>query len=627
MPVFKGAMICSGFRRGKWFSNALVRAFGVCPMKMTFLFLAALLSPGIASAQSQSSSTNGDAPAGSSPDATRSARAGSGLETAAVPTINAGDATGPDLSAATIAVARGATHRTLAQRFSDRISVADFGADPTGAADAAPAIYNAMLAAGSGGSIYLPRGTYRLDTIPWGTNIRNVGIMAQPGVKYIGNGARTGKGGLSNYWIFGHPLTNPYNATSGSQIECYGLPPAGAAAPGTNVTQCLSEELVGPHGTNTPGSARGATGLLHYIGTDNGDSIDNGNTSQAVNIVANIHNADNPVGAFGGIGLEVDMNVDVACRKTSTGRPGWTAAGVPPARCGANPGGADDAYQPHTFTGIFVDSGGAGGPYQASLGGLGVQVKRDAGAWNIGFSCLWAETCLETQAYNHAMTIHTTYGYHTPNDPFCAAGTNCLVQGGVFFDNAPYWKNTLFAGSLLADGSDAIVVSRFTDSSPVGRFLNFTNKANTATVFSVDVLGTVTQTAAVFNNVAGSYRATFYRTGGSSRWEQGVAGTPESGSEAGSEWYLNRYSDAGRLLDTPVAISRTNGVVKMVDGVQPGVGSFASLPACSGTLEGTQRVINDGPPGLGWAAVVNAGGRSAHYLVYCNGTNWTVQAK
>jgi hypothetical protein len=532
-----------------------------------------------------------------------------------------GSATFGDLSTSKVLTTGASVTRSLASHFADRLNVLDFGADSTGVKDSAPAFYSAMLASGSGGTIYVPLGTYRLDTIPWGTNIRNIRLDAVPGIKWVGAGATMGAGMLSNYWILGHPLTNPYNATSGPIFECYNINP-GTTAPGTNATQCLSEELVGPHGDGTPGSATGATGLLHYIGLDTGDSIDNFNTGENVNIVTNVHNADNPVSNFGAIGLEVDVNVDVACRKKADGTPGWTTPGIP--SCAGNTGAPDNSHFPYTFMGMFVESGGAGGPFQAPLGGIGMQVKRGAGAWSIGYSCLWADSCFESDAYNHAMLIHTTYGYHTPNDPYCAGGSDCPVQGGIYFDNAPYWGNTLFAGSLLANNSDALVISRYTDTSPAGRFINFTNKANTQTLFSVDVLGGVTYAGGIVNNSAGTYRSTFYRTAGSSRWEQGVAGTAESGSNVGSEWYLNRYSDTGALLDAPVQIYRTDGIVRMSDGAKLGATTVAALPVCNAALEGGIKGVTDAPASATWNQTLSSGGGTLHTLAYCNGTNWTV---
>lgn len=50
--------------------------------------------------------------------------------------------------------------------------------------------------------------------------------------------------------------------------------------------------------------------------------------------------------------------------------------------------------------------------------------------------------------------------------------------------------------------------------------------------------------------------------------------------------------------------------------------SFASLPACSGTTEGSEAGVSDSTTAIFGATIT--GGGSNHVLAYCNGTNWTV---
>lgn len=69
------------------------------------------------------------------------------------------------------------------------------------------------------------------------------------------------------------------------------------------------------------------------------------------------------------------------------------------------------------------------------------------------------------------------------------------------------------------------------------------------------------------NGAAATNRMTAYTTSGSARWKQGVSSTAESGSNAGSDWFVNRYSDAGAAIDTPLSITRSSGVVVVQDGL------------------------------------------------------------
>ena len=55
----------------------------------------------------------------------------------------------------------GAVNRPINEKLSESVSVLDFGADPTGVADSAPA-FQAAIAASL--SIYIPAGTYTIGT-------------------------------------------------------------------------------------------------------------------------------------------------------------------------------------------------------------------------------------------------------------------------------------------------------------------------------------------------------------------------------------------------------------------------------------------------------------------------------
>ena len=69
------------------------------------------------------------------------------------------------VSGATITPSGASAARTLAARAADVIDVLDFGADPTGAADSAPAFTAAMAAVSGGwGRVFVPRGSYKLNS-------------------------------------------------------------------------------------------------------------------------------------------------------------------------------------------------------------------------------------------------------------------------------------------------------------------------------------------------------------------------------------------------------------------------------------------------------------------------------
>lgn len=88
------------------------------------------------------------------------------------------------------------------------------------------------------------------------------------------------------------------------------------------------------------------------------------------------------------------------------------------------------------------------------------------------------------------------------------------------------------------------------------------------------------------STLAGNYRFLRFLTNGAVRWDFGVSDGAEAGSNAGSDFYINRFSDAAGFLDSPWGISRATGETRMtraaVSGpLRPGQYTLASLPSAS----------------------------------------------
>jgi hypothetical protein len=66
---------------------------------------------------------------------------------------------------------------------------------------------------------------------------------------------------------------------------------------------------------------------------------------------------------------------------------------------------------------------------------------------------------------------------------------------------------------------------------------------------------------------AGQSKIITYRTAGLQRWGLYSNNVAESGSNAGSNFVLRRYSDAGTLLGTPLEVNRATGVTKIGEGL------------------------------------------------------------
>ena len=67
-----------------------------------------------------------------------------------------------------------------------------------------------------------------------------------------------------------------------------------------------------------------------------------------------------------------------------------------------------------------------------------------------------------------------------------------------------------------------------------------------------------------------------FRSDNSSRINLEVSGT-ESGSNAGADFFIRRYSDAGSLIDTPLTITRSTGVVSLASALPISSGGTGSI--------------------------------------------------
>jgi len=65
------------------------------------------------------------------------------------------------------------------------------------------------------------------------------------------------------------------------------------------------------------------------------------------------------------------------------------------------------------------------------------------------------------------------------------------------------------------------------------------------------------------NTPAGTDTGMFVLTSGLPRWLFGKNTNPESGSNAGADFAVSRYSDAGAWIDNPITIVRSDGVVSI----------------------------------------------------------------
>ena len=81
---------------------------------------------------------------------------------------------------------------------------------------------------------------------------------------------------------------------------------------------------------------------------------------------------------------------------------------------------------------------------------------------------------------------------------------------------------------------------------------------------------------------AGAGRLVVYRSSGTNRWAVGASNSSETGSNAGSNFEIVRYNDAGNTLGTPLSISRSTGSVTLES--LSGTGSRTVTAGAAGVL-------------------------------------------
>lgn len=85
----------------------------------------------------------------------------------------------------------------------------------------------------------------------------------------------------------------------------------------------------------------------------------------------------------------------------------------------------------------------------------------------------------------------------------------------------------------------------------------------TVTLPSSSLVSSSTSALFALSGTGGNARKLLLQTAGSTRWDLTATSVAETGANAGSDLWINRYSDAGTIIDQPFSISRSAGSVLM----------------------------------------------------------------
>jgi hypothetical protein len=203
-------------------------------------------------------------------------------------------------------------------------------------------------------------------------------------------------------------------------------------------------------------------------------------------------------------------------------------------------------------------------------------------------------------------TNHVSWG--TDNVAECvnvAASSHAVVMGCTWkgYSGSVRWA----ADYVLGSGSTIDYVGN------KATHVVTTHNQQLSSTFEVNKAGQAADAA--FNLVADAGQAAFHalKTGDEFRWAIVKGSTAESGSNAGSDFAINRYDDDGNYLGTSIAISRATGRATLESPMQLPVYTVAALPTGAAGL--TAYASNGRKNGEG-------GGSGTGVMVFHDGTAW-----
>jgi hypothetical protein len=182
-----------------------------------------------------------------------------------------------------------------------------------------------------------------------------------------------------------------------------------------------------------------------------------------------------------------------------------------------------------------------------------------------------------------------------------ASQASGVVNGTAWFSALYYAQQAAASATAAANSAASIALPLAVTSGGTGSTtaaaartaLGVPAKAGDTFTGSVTVSPASGDGAFVANSVAGSTADVYLQSAGSNRWGVIRNNATESGSNAGSNFQITRYSDAGASIDNPLVITRSTGVAAFTQ--RP---TFAgNTPWDSGNmsaaaLSGRNRIIN-----------------------------------
>ena len=149
-----------------------------------------------------------------------------------------------------------------------------------------------------------------------------------------------------------------------------------------------------------------------------------------------------------------------------------------------------------------------------------------------------------------------------PSDTAKASLSGATFSGAVSVTNATDSSSST-TGSLKTAGglgvAKAVNIGTTLAVTGASTFSGDVTISKATPVITASASSTTTASFYLDNASSGSYGRFLFRVGGARRWDFGRDGTAESGANAGSDFYLTAYSDAGSGIGTWLAVRRADG--------------------------------------------------------------------
>lgn len=175
-----------------------------------------------------------------------------------------------------------------------------------------------------------------------------------------------------------------------------------------------------------------------------------------------------------------------------------------------------------------------------------------AGLFDLGGAAATANTSLRAKAGGYSVNFYGRLS-GANYSPLVQTGDSALIfDAGASNSGAlviAQWSGSSRGIRIAADGTFQI---NGNNAWHAGNFDPSTKASLTSPVFTGNV---------ALTDAAGTARRVLFRTAGVERWQVGADGTAEGGANAGSNFVLKRYDDAGTQLTDVFAANRATGVL------------------------------------------------------------------